>query len=93
MKKAVTTALVALCFSPVLSGTPGMAPASFSTTPDPTAPPPPLVVVAKFLGLSEPQQAQFRELLAGLQGTASELEQQIGAKQAQLEQLVLSCIE
>jgi Spy/CpxP family protein refolding chaperone len=47
-------------------------------------------VVAKFLGLSEPQAAQLRELLGELQGSASELEQQIGAKQMQLEQLVNS---
>ena len=63
-------------------------PLSFSGFADEVPPPPAPAIVAHFLGFSDSQAAQFKQLLQSLQATAGGLQQQISPKQQSLEILL-----
>jgi len=77
MKQAIMALAVAVCPLFTLSGFADEAP----------QPPAPAIVV-HFLGFSDQQAAQFRQLLQNLQETAGGLQQQIGPKQQALDTLL-----
>lgn len=78
MKQAFMAFAMAVCPLLTLSGFADEAP----------QPPPAPAIVVHFLGLSDTQAAQFRQLLETLQTTAGGLQQQIGPKQQVLDALL-----
>ncbi len=83
MKKRFAIALLATGLLAVA----GMAQAP---PPGPPEAPPPPAIVATFLGFTEEQAQQFRQLLEQREQAAHDLAQQLGSKQRELEQLVNS---
>ena len=77
MKQAIMALAMAIC------------PLTFSGFADEAPQPPPApAIVVQFLGFSDTQAAQFKQLLQTLQATAGGVQQQIGPKQQTLDSLL-----
>lgn len=80
--------LAAIAFLEVLSLVAPQVSGKEVTTPNATGQCPPPAVLVSFLGFTEAQAAQFRQLLSQFETTMLPLEEQIASRQAQLDSLL-----
>src|SRR5262249_32794680 len=80
--------LAAIAFLEVLSLVAPRVSGKEVTTPNATGQCPPPAVLVSFLGFTEGQAAQFRQLLSQFETTMLPLEEQIASRQAQLDSLL-----